>query len=331
MINQIRYIVTEETDPYKNLALEEYLLHRVGPSEAVLFLWQNERTIVIGRNQNPWKECKVQELEKDSGKLVRRLSGGGAVFHDLGNLNFTFLASKENYDLEKQLEVIVRAVNHLGIPAMKSGRNDITVEDRKFSGNAFYSDGIHNYHHGTILVRVDMSKLSQYLNVSREKLVSKGVDSVRSRVTNLTEYVPDLTIPRMREELITAFGEVYALTAEPLRQESMDHEELKRLEEKFSSWEWNFGRKLQFSDSIGRRFAWGEVELQFSVEGGIIRQCAVYTDALETALFEVIADQLTGCPFGGAAMIEALKGLEVDTVGESILADILAIIKDEGI
>ncbi len=331
MINQIRYIVTGETDPYKNMAMEEYLFHRVGPTEVILFLWQNERTIVIGRNQNPWKECKVQELESDNGKLVRRLSGGGAVFHDLGNLNFTFLVSKENYDLEKQLEVIVRAVNHLGIPAMKSGRNDITVEDRKFSGNAFYSDGIHSYHHGTILIRVDMSKLSHYLNVSREKLVSKGVDSVRSRVTNLTEYVPDLTIQGMREELITAFGEVYGLTAEPLRQETLDLKELKRLEEKFSSWEWNFGKKLQFSDSIGRRFSWGEVELQFSVENGIIRQCAVYSDALETGLFEAIADQLNGCPFRGAAMTETLKGLQADAERESIITDVTALIKDEGI
>lgn len=331
MINQIRYIVTGETDPYKNLAMEEYLFHRVKPTEGILFLWQNDRTIVIGRNQNPWKECKVQELEGDGGKLVRRLSGGGAVFHDLGNLNFTFLVSKENYDLEKQLEVIVKAVNHLGIPAMKSGRNDITVDGRKFSGNAFYSDGIHSYHHGTILIHVDMSKLSHYLNVSREKLVSKGVDSVRSRVTNLSEYVPELTIPRMREELIKAFGEVYGLTAEPLKQDRMEQNELQRLEEKFSSWDWNFGRKINFSDTIGRRFSWGEVELQLAVESGSIKQCAVYSDALETGLFEDIACKLTGCPFRGTAMIEVLKELTSDPGKEGIITDIIALVKEEGI
>ncbi len=333
MINQIRYVVTGETDPYMNLAMEEFLLHRVGPSEGVLYLWQNERTVVIGRNQNPWKECKVQELEEDGGKLVRRLSGGGAVFHDLGNLNFTFLVNKENYDLDKQLEVILRAVNQLGVPAIKSGRNDITADGRKFSGNAFYSDGIRSYHHGTLLIRVDMSKLSHYLNVSRDKLQSKGVDSVRSRVTNLSEYVPDLTIPRMREELIKAFAKVYNLPAEPLKQENMEQQELQRLEEKFSSWEWNFGKKLAFSDTIGRRFSWGEVELQLAVESGSIRQCAAYSDALESELFEDIAEILTGCPFRGTAMTEALKALSgtAKESREEIIKDIMSLIKEEGI
>ena len=202
MIDKIKYVITTETNPYKNLALEEYLLKQVGETEVILYLWQNEKTIVIGKNQNPWKECKVAELEANGGRLVRRLSGGGAVFHDLGNLNFTFLATKENINVEKQLEVIVRAVNHLGISAEKSGRNDITVEGRKFSGNAFYSEGNQSYHHGTILVNVDMSMLSRYLNVSKDKLVSKGVESVRSRVTNLTEYNVDLDIQRMKEVLI---------------------------------------------------------------------------------------------------------------------------------
>lgn len=331
MINQIRYIITDETNPYKNLALEEYLFHKVGPSELILFLWQNERTIVIGRNQNPWKECKLQELEADGGKLVRRLSGGGAVFHDLGNLNFTFLVSKENYDLERQLEVILQAVNKLGIPAMKSGRNDITVEGRKFSGNAFYSDGIQSYHHGTILVQVDMSRLSHYLQVSREKLVSKGVDSVRSRVTNLTEYLPNLTINRMKEELINALGEVYGLTPEPLQQEGLELQNLKMLEAKFSSWEWNFGKKLNFSDSFGRRFTWGDIELQLIVDSGMIKECAVYSDSLETGLFEIIAGKLSGCPFRGTAMIQALQTIPMEAEKEPILADIITLIQEEGI
>ena len=353
MINKIRYIITDETDPYKNLALEEYLFHRVGASELLLYLWQNERTVVIGRNQNPWKECKVSALEEDRGKLVRRLSGGGAVFHDLGNLNFTFLVSKENYNLERQLEVIVRAVNKLGIPAIKSGRNDITVEGRKFSGNAFYSDGVHSYHHGTILVHVDMSKLSHYLNVSREKLISKGVDSVRSRVTNLTEYLQDLTIDRMKEALITGLGEVYGLSPEPLRRESMDIPEplqqentdlseplqresmdlpkLKLLEEKFSSWEWNYGKKLNFSDSFSRRFSWGDLELQLVVNNGSIQECAIYSDALETGLFEMMAGKLIGCPYRGAEMAKTLKETPIDAEKEPILTDIIALIQEEGI
>jgi lipoate-protein ligase A len=331
MIEQLKYLITKETDPYKNLALEEYLFSRVGEKECILYLWQNEKTVVIGRNQNPWKECRIKELEEDGGKLVRRLSGGGAVFHDLGNLNFTFLVSKENYDVEKQLEVIVNAVNRLGIPAMKSGRNDITVEGRKFSGNAFYSDGIHSYHHGTILIRVDMSRLSTYLNVSRDKLVSKGVDSVRSRVANLTEYIPELTIAGMAEELIKAFGEVYGRTPKELELRSIPAEELGSSEVKFSSWEWNFGRKLKFSDSLGRRFSWGDIELQLNVEAGIIQECAVYSDALETGIFERIAEKLTGCPLKGTAMTATLRELSVESGTEAILADVITLIEEEGI
>lgn len=331
MIEQLKYLITKETDPYKNLALEEYLFSQVGENECILYLWQNEKTVVIGRNQNPWKECRIKELEEDGGKLVRRLSGGGAVFHDLGNLNFTFLVSKEHYDVEKQLEVIVNAVNRLGIPAMKSGRNDITVEGRKFSGNAFYSDGIHSYHHGTILIRVDMSRLSTYLNVSRDKLVSKGVESVRSRVANLTEYVPELTIDRMAEELIKAFGEVYGRVPEELEIGSIPAEKLNGSEARFSSWEWNFGSKLKFSDSLARRFSWGDIELQLIVDTGIIRECAVYSDSLETGIFDRIAGKLTGCLLKGAAMTAKLRELPVDTETEMIITDVITLIVEEGI
>ena len=282
MIDKISYIITAETNPYRNLALEEYLLKHVGETEAILYLWQNEKTVVIGKNQNPWKECKVAELEADNGKLVRRLSGGGAVFHDLGNLNFTFFASKENYNVEKQLEVIVKAVNNLGIPAEKSGRNDISVEGKKFSGNAFYSDGIHSYHHGTILVNVDMSKLSLYLNVSRDKLVSKGVESVRSRVTNLTEYRSDLDITRMKEVLMKAFSEVYGLQARKIDLTEINFIETEKLKEKFSSWDWIYGKKREFNYSLDKRFTWGDIDLRFVIDSGVIKQCAAYSDALET-------------------------------------------------
>ena len=120
-VRRLRYCITNETYPYRNLALEEYLLHNVAEDECILYLWQNEKTVVIGRNQNPWKECKVKELNEDGGRLVRRLSGGGAVYHDLGNLNFTFVLTKENYNVDRQLDVIIRAVNGLGIEAERLG------------------------------------------------------------------------------------------------------------------------------------------------------------------------------------------------------------------
>ncbi len=329
MIDKIRYITTQETDPYRNLALEEYLLKQVGDREVILYLWQNERTVVIGKNQNPWKECRIAELEADGGRLVRRLSGGGAVFHDLGNLNFTFLAGKENYDVEQQLDVILGAVKSLGIPAVKSGRNDLTAEDRKFSGNAFYSDGTHCYHHGTILVKVDMEMLSHYLNVSREKLVTKGVESVRARVVNLTEYAPSLTIEQMKQELLHSFEKVYGLVPEELELSELPIKKIELLTHKFSSWEWILGRRLEFNFSLERRFSWGGFELLFMINSGRIAECRAYTDALETGFFEQLSSTLTGCEFSSAAMLRALERISVT---EALWKeDVINLIREAGI
>lgn len=331
MINRIKYFITTETNPYKNLALEEYLLKQVEEDECLLYLWQNEKTVVIGKNQNPWKECKTAQLEAAGGHLVRRLSGGGAVFHDLGNLNFTFIATKDNYDVQRQLEVIVTAAKLLGIPVEKTGRNDICVEGRKFSGNAFYSDGFHCYHHGTILVKVDTDKMTHYLNVDREKLVSKGIASVRSRVANLTEYVPDLTIGQMREKLVEAFRMVYGQVPERMEASRMDQEQLNKLEQKFSSWDWIYGRRIEFNYSMNRRFPWGDIDLKLEVASGLIRDCIVYSDSLETQLIEQICEVLRGCRFSSDAIEKRMETIQVTDITEMMRNDILEFIRVEGI
>lgn len=260
---------------------------------------------------------------------MRRLSGGGAVYHDMGNLNFTFLLTKDNYNVDKQLEVITMAVNNLGIPAIKSGRNDITVEGRKFSGNAFYSSGDKCYHHGTILVDVDMPSLSKYLNVSKAKLKSKGVDSVKSRVTNLNEYMPDLTLDRLRNELIISYGEIYGLEPSMMELSSRPIEDLMSSEERFSSWEWNYGRKIEFSDSFERRFSWGDFDLQLVVEGGIIKDCRIYSDALDTTLFVELPKHLIGCTFATEALADALNGIKVEMDNNHMIEDIIQFISEE--
>ena len=174
MIKKIYTIESGCFNPYQNMGLEEYLMYQAGEDECILYLWQNERTVVIGRNQNAWKECRTKELEADGGYLARRLSGGGAVFHDLGNLNFTFLARRCNYDVDKQTDVVLEAVRRLGLSACKSGRNDITINGCKFSGNAYYSTGDCCYHHGTILMHADQEQMEKYLHVSREAGIQRG-------------------------------------------------------------------------------------------------------------------------------------------------------------
>lgn len=297
MIQKLFLCEGEGFDPHENLAAEELLLRRTGDGCCTLYLWQNRNTVVIGRNQNPWKECRTGLLEEEGGLLARRLSGGGAVFHDLGNLNFTFLLPSADYDLERQTEVIRRACLSLGIPVEKSGRNDLLAAGRKFSGNAFYHHEGRSYHHGTLLVDVNMEKLGRYLAPSPAKLRAKGVDSVRARVGNLRELEPSLTVPALKNALAAAFREVYALPAEPLPFASLAGEEMDALTARNRSWEWNYGQRLPFDFACEERFSWGELRLELRVESGLVQRAKVYTDAMDWSLGSALEAAFTGCRF----------------------------------
>ena len=309
MIKRIRCLRTANTYPYKNLAVEEYLTEHAAEGECTLFLWQNRNTVVIGRNQNCWKECKVNYLENDGGFLVRRLSGGGAVYHDLGNLNFTFTVRCSSYDVSRQLDVILRAVQMLGIHAEKSGRNDIIADGRKFSGNAFLLTDNGCYHHGTILLRVDQKQMAKYLNVSADKLAAKGVDSVKSRVVNLCELAPAVTVELMCEKLEAAFAEVYGCPVRPMSEEELDEEEIRRLTEKFESDEWKYGRSLPFEKEIARRFGWGDVCLQIHADKGKIESANIFSDAMNQDFILRLADRLSGCAYDEKSLFHVIDGM----------------------
>ena len=303
-------------------------METVGEDTCILYLWQNRQTVVIGRNQNAWAECRTTELNQDGGHLARRLSGGGAVYHDMGNLNFTFLVSKKNYDLQKQLQVIVTACQNLGINAQTTGRNDVAVDGRKFSGNAFFDSKGQAYHHGTLLVDVDMSMLGKYLMPSKAKLQSKGVDSVRSRVVNLKELCPSLTIERMKAEMLRAFQSVYGLQTEELPEEGFDLDYVNRLQERNASWEWNYGKSLPATFACEERFPWGGVELRLQVEKGMVTEAAVYSDAMEWDIAEILRSALTGCRFSQMQMQEAING---SVLPENIRQDLCGLIEKQNI
>jgi len=238
--------ISESFDPKFNLSIEEWLMNNSETDEVILFLWQNENTIVIGRNQNPYKECNIKKLKEDDVYLIRRLSGGGAVYHDMGNLNFTFIASDNNYDVESNIKVILDSIARYGICGYFNGRNDLLVQERKFSGNAYISDKGKNCHHGTILVDVNLKKLTGYLTVSPLKLKSKGIDSVLSRVINLKEISPQLTIEDLKYSLIKSFNELYKTESQIIyiNENSID---ISKYIEKYSSWEWNYSESPDFS------------------------------------------------------------------------------------
>ena len=307
MIQKIFIYNAQGTDPHENLAAEKVLMDALAPGEAMLYLWQNFNTVVIGKNQNAWLECRTSLLSEEGGTLARRLSGGGAVYHDLGNLNFTFLMCKEDYDLEKQVEVIRRACLLAGIQAEKSGRNDLLAEGKKFSGNAFYQDKIHAYHHGTLMVDVDMEKLGRYLSPPKSKLLAKGVASVRSRVVNLKELSPVLTIDAMRRYMQQAFMDVYGLTAETFVLDASMVHMIRELKSQYGSWDYLYGNPLSFTFSCEEKFDWGYVGLQLDAKGGIIQEVAINTDAMDWTLPDAIVKALKGCRFETDSMVYALR------------------------
>ena len=306
MINKLTYIESEQKNPYENLAVEEYLLLHCEDHECIFYLWQNQHTVVIGRNQNAWKECLLTKLEEENGHLARRLSGGGAVYHDLGNLNFTFLIKKEDYSVDRQLRVIIKGLEKLGIHAEKSGRNDVLVDGKKISGNAFYEQGVNCYHHGTLMVNVNMEDLSRYLTVSKDKLRAKGVDSVRSRVGNLREFRPELTMDDLKKALREAFEEEYGLRSEILAWEDLPKDDIRERRERFSSWKWLYGRKLEFQYEMETRFAWGNLNLQFEVQSGIIQDIKAYSDSLFPEIIERLPEALKGVRYDREAVCAAV-------------------------
>lgn len=306
MVRALCCINTKNTDPRHNLALEEVLLRAVRPGQCVLYLWQNQRTVVIGRNQHADSECRVRALEEDGGHLVRRLSGGGAVYHDLGNLNFTFLTTHEDYDVEKQTDVILRAVRKLGIPAEKNGRNDLTVDGQKFSGHAYYRTGDQCYHHGTLMVDVDMTPLEKYLNVSPLKLEAKGVKSVRSRVVNLKALNPRLSLRALRGALVEAFGQVYDLPVAALSEDELDPAAIAAAQARFSDPQWTYGTDEPLAQRREARFDWGLLRLDFTLLENRIARAALWSDGLSADYLSQVPDLLRGCPLEEDALRNAL-------------------------
>lgn len=326
MVHKLYVFESTTFDPYYNLAVEKYLLETVSPDACILYLWQNENTVVIGRNQNPWAECSVSRIEEDNVRLARRLSGGGAVFHDLGNLNFTFLVSEENYDLERQLSVIERMCHSFNIQAARSGRNDILVDGKKFSGNAFYNSKGRSYHHGTLLIDADIQKMSRYLNPSNAKLSAKGVASVRSRVTNLKEYNTELTIPAVKTAMIQAFSTAYGLPVQTLRIPEGNIEAIRADASHMGDWNWLYGTPLPCTFSCQKRFDWGEISCNFDVASGVIQHCRVFTDSMDWAVASVLENCLLHCRFALPDIRNAVK--EAALIRDNVADDIIKLLEE---
>ncbi|AVF35037.1 lipoate--protein ligase A [Rahnella sikkimica] len=296
----LRLLLSDSYDPWFNLAVEDCIFREM-TTQRVLFLWRNAETVVIGQAQNPWKECNTRRMEEDGIRLARRSSGGGAVFHDLGNTCFTFMAGKPEYDKSVSTGIILNALKSLGIDASASGRNDLVVQtaegERKISGSAYRETADRGFHHGTLLLNADLSRLANYLNPDIKKLQAKGITSVRSRVANLNEFVPDINHEQICQAVTTAFFDWYGAGVEPEIISPDVFPDIPGFPERFakqSSWEWNFGKAPAFSHLLNERFVWGGVDIHFDVEKGSISRAQIFTDSLNPAPLLALADALVG-------------------------------------
>lgn len=304
-------------DGWLNLARDGYFLENNKKGDVILYFYVNKNAVIIGRNQNAWKECNIANMDADGVQLVRRHSGGGAVFHDNGNLNFSFITDEKHYDLNRQMRVILNAVSKLGLKAELSGRNDITVDGKKFSGNAFSLAKGNRSHHGTILVNADLAKLSNYLCVSKEKMRSKGIDSVRARVCNLCELSSGLTVEAMRRLVIESFIEEYGAASEYVF-DGMALAEVEERRERLASWEWRFGKTPQFDFETDKRFSFGDTQIYFNLRDGVIRETKVYSDCLDTELTTEIENALTGVHFRKEEIKAALSKMKDQSIAAEL-------------
>ncbi|MGJ0577051.1 lipoate--protein ligase A [Xenorhabdus bovienii] len=313
-MSTLRLLLSDSHDPWFNLAVEECIFRQMSPDQRVLFLWRNSNTVVVGRAQNPWKECNTRRMEQDGIKLARRSSGGGAVFHDLGNTCFTFMAGKPEYNKTVSTQIILEGLKKSGIHAMVSGRNDLVLSspegERKISGSAYRETKDRGFHHGTLLINADLNRLADYLNPDPKKLQAKGITSVRSRVTNLSELLPDITYEKVCGGIIEAFFEYFGEVA---KSELISPQALPDLPgftdvfAKQSSWEWNFGQAPTFSHTLDTRFCWGGIELHVDIEHGTIGRCQIFTDSLKPAPFELLAEKLVGVLYQPQAVGQVIQ------------------------
>lgn len=312
------YIYSAPTgDGWLNLARDGYFLENNKKGDVILYFYVNKNAVIIGRNQNAWKECSIANMDADGVQLVRRHSGGGAVFHDNGNLNFSFITDEKHYDLNRQMRVILNAVSKLGLKAELSGRNDITVDGKKFSGNAFSLAKGNRSHHGTILVNADLTKLSNYLCVSKEKMRSKGIDSVRARVCNICELSSGLTVEAMRRLVIESFIEEYGAASEYVF-DGTALAEVEERRERLASWEWRFGKTPQFDFETDKRFSFGDTQIYFNSRDGVIRETKVYSDCLDTELTTEIENALTGVHFRKEEIKAALSKMKDQSIAAEL-------------
>ena len=322
------------TNPKLNLALEEYALRNFSADNDYLLFYINEPSIIIGRNQNTLEEINHNYVEENNIHIVRRVSGGGAVYHDFGNLNFSFITNhdvKSLSNFKKFTAPVIKVLNNLGLDAELKGRNDIEVGEKKISGTAQFSTGKRMVSHGTLLLNTDLGEVVNALNVKMSKIQSKGHKSVRSRVANISEFLKNpLTIEEFRELVLKGLYE----ENEPFETYHLTPEQWKSVhqlkEEKYDTWDWNYGRSPKFNIQRNKRFSIGEIDLRIFVEKGYIKDFKIFGDFFGKDPVEQLEQLLIGVRYKLEDITTILKNINLqEYFGDLSKADFIALVYGE--
>lgn len=317
-------------DPQINLAIEEYILRNLDPEETYLLFYINDPAIIIGKNQNTIEEINTDYIEKNNIYVVRRLSGGGAVYHDRGCLCFSFITKDDGnsfHNFKKFTDPVVKVLREMGVEAELSGRNDILVDGKKVSGNAQFSTRGRMFSHGTLLLDTEIEAVVKALKVKMDKIESKGIKSIRNRVTNISEYLDEkIDVLTFKQRILEGLFE-----GGPVQQYKLTEEDWEKInalsKERYQNWDWNYGKSPAFNVQHSKRYPIGSIDIRLDVDRGIVQQCKIFGDFFGVGEVSDIEELLKGVKYTKADIREVLEGIDLKYYfGQLSLDDFLELI-----
>ncbi|MGX6961624.1 lipoate--protein ligase [Vagococcus xieshaowenii] len=331
------YVPNENNDPRVNLAIETFLLQEMKVDEPILLFYINEPSIIIGRNQNTIEEINLDYVEENNIHVVRRLSGGGAVYHDFGNLNFSFIMPDDGEsfrDFKKLTSPIIEALHSMGVSGAElKGRNDLVIGDKKFSGNAMYATNGRMFAHGTIMLDSDVNEVVNALKVRKDKIESKGIKSIRSRVTNIKPYLDDayqnLSTKDFRDDILLRIFNVDSI--DQVQTYELTDEDWARINEisdkYYRNWDWNFGKSPEFDKVRRERFPIGSVEVRLNVAEGKIQEAKIFGDFFGLGEIADVEQMLVGTRYTKEDLQEVVSRIDIQKYFGNISAqDLLGLL-----
>ncbi|HEO7307651.1 TPA: lipoate--protein ligase [Streptococcus agalactiae] len=310
----MKYIVNTSNDPAYNVALEAYAFQKLTDIDEIFILWINEPAIIIGRHQNTIQEINKEFIDKNGIHVVRRLSGGGAVYHDLNNLNYTIISNNTQegaFDFQTFSKPVIDTLAKLGVKAEFTGRNDLEINGQKFAGNAqaYYKGRM--MHHGCLLFDVDMSVLGQALKVSKDKIESKGIKSVRARVTNIADHLSDkITVQEFSDAILAQVKEEYPEMDEYVLSDAELSEIQAMRDNQFATWDWTYGKAPEYTIERGVRYPAGKITTYANVENSTIKSVKIFGDFFGVKPVDDIEKMLEGVRYDYKDVLAALKTVD---------------------